>query len=55
MKIGCFDFSDDGLEAEEVEVKLNQELEKRGVSAEDVISVFQPTSYAITRVVFKKK
>lgn len=53
MKIRCFEFKDDGLEPDEVEEKINEELRKRNVSADAVVSISQPTSYAVTRVFYR--
>gem|GEM_PF-2070889 len=52
-KIGCFQIEDECLNPEEISNLINEKIEEMGISADDVISISQPSGHSITRVFYK--
>lgn len=53
MRIRAFDVRDEGLDADEVVFKINEQLGKLHISAADIVSITYPTDCAIARVFYK--
>ena len=54
-KISVIEISgDECLPAEEITERINAALEKRNVSAFDVVSIMQPCGYTVTRVFYRR-
>lgn len=54
MKIKVFEVRDECLEPSEIEDLVNRKLEELSIEASDVVSIMQPSGYAVTRVFYRK-
>ena len=54
MKIRVFEVKDECLDPSEIENIINKKLKELDIDATDVISIMQPSGYAVTRVFYRK-
>lgn len=52
--VACFEIKDEILEPDEITTAINEGLSERGVGIDAIISIMQPSGYAITRVFYKE-